>query len=91
MESTKKATPPATKMIFLGILLDSVKQTLSIDAECLQSIKDMVEEWLMKNVSTLSELQKLVGQLSFTATCVREGCLFFSRILTVLKEAYATN
>ena len=33
LESVQKATPPSTKMVFLGILLDSESQTLSIDSE----------------------------------------------------------
>ena len=84
-------TPPATQMIFLGILLDSVQQTLSIDGERLQCIQSAVHEWLDKKFATLNELQKLIGLLSFAATCVCEGHLFFSRILTVLREAYIAN
>ena len=42
LESGSKATPPSTKMIFLGIQLDSVTQTLSIDAERASQIKDTV-------------------------------------------------
>ena len=75
-------------MTFLGILLDSVSQTLSIDDDRLRQIKQTVNEWLTKKSTNLHELQCLVGMLSFTATCVHEGRLFFSRILTVLKQAY---
>ena len=88
LESVQKATPPSTKMVFLGILLDSINQTLSIDSERLQNIKATVSIWLNKSKALLNELQKLIGLLSFAATCVREGQLFFSSILTVLKEAY---
>ena len=88
LESVQKATPPSTKMVFLGILLDSINQTLSIDSERLQNIKATVSIWLNKSKASLNELQKLIGLLSFAARCVREGRLFFSRILTVLKEAY---
>ena len=34
----------------------------------------------------LNELQSLIGVLSFAASCVREGRLFFSRLLNLLKE-----
>ena len=83
LELVQKATPPSTKMVFLGILLDSESQTLSIDSERLKIIKSTVHFWLNKKTASLNELQKLVGLLSFAATCVREGCLFFSRILSV--------
>ena len=78
-------------MTFLGIFLNSVSQTLSIDAERLLSIKVTVSQWLRKNSASLHELQCLVGMLSFAATCVHEGRLFFSRILIVWKEAYQTK
>ena len=78
-------------MVFLGIVLDSINQTLSIDSERLQNIKATVHIWLNKNNASLNELQKLIGLLSFAATCVRESRLFFSRILTILKEAYIAN
>ena len=91
LESVQKATPPSTRMVFLGIVLDSIKQTLSIDSERLQNIKATVHIWLNKNIASLNELQKLTSLLSFVATCVREGRLFFSRILTILKEAYIAN
>ena len=41
-----------------------------------------------KYSASLYELQCLVRMLSFAATCVHEGHLFFSRILTVLKTVY---
>ena len=91
LESLHKASPPSTKMTFLGILLNSVAQTLSINAERLLLIKITVAEWLRKNSASLHELQSLVGMLSFAATCVCEGRLFFSRVLIVLKEAYQTK
>ena len=36
LESAAKASPPSTKMLFLGIQLDSIKQTMEIDAERLK-------------------------------------------------------
>ena len=88
LESVRKTSPPLTKMTFLGILLDSVSQTVSIDSDRLSQIKEIVSLWLSKSTASLQELQCLVGMLSFTATCVHEGHLFFSHILVVLKQAY---
>ena len=42
LESVGKATPPSTKMIFLGIQLDSISQTLSIDTDRVFQIKNTV-------------------------------------------------
>ena len=91
LELVNKATPPSMKMLFLGIQLDSVSQTLSIDMARVSEIKFTVHQWRNKQSASLHDLQCLVGMLSFAATCVQEGHLFFSRILTILKDAYHTK
>ena len=86
LESKAKACEPATAMVFLGIKLDSIKQTVSIDNERLTQIKELTAAWLDKSTASIKELQSLIGVLSFAASCVREGRLFFSRLLNLLKE-----
>ena len=70
LESVNKATPPSIKMLFLGIQLDSVSQTLSIDMARISEIKCTVHQWWNRQSASLHELQCLVGMLSFAATCV---------------------
>ena len=91
LESVNKATPPLTKLIFLGIQFDSVNQTLSIDMTRVVEIKCTVRQLRDKQIASLHDLKCFVGLLSFAATCVQEGRLFFSRILMVLKDAYHTK
>ena len=86
LESTSKAVAPSTIMVFLGIELNSVSQTLRIDHVRVQQIEDLTSLWLDKKHANLKEIQQLVGVLSFAASCVREGRLFFSRILGLLKQ-----
>ena len=86
LESTAKATPPCQIMVFLGIELNLVSQTLRIDDTRLADIKHIMYIWLNKSTATLKEIQSLVGILSFAASCAREGRLFFSRLLVLLKE-----
>ena len=86
LESTAKATPLCHVMVFLGIELNSVSQTLRIDDSRLSDIKSITLRWLNISIATLKEIQSLVGTLSFAASCVREGWLFFSRLLILLKE-----
>ena len=83
LESVQKVTPPSTKMVFLGILLDSESQTLSIDLERLKIIKSTVHFWLNKNTASLNELQKLVGLLSFAATCLKRTSVFLENFNSV--------
>ena len=70
LESVNKATPSSTKMIFLGIQLDSVNQTLSIDMTRVVEIKCTVHQWLDKQFTSLHDLQCWVGLFSFAATCI---------------------
>ncbi len=60
-----KACEPATKMIFIGILFDSVKMSLEVTPERLQEIRTLVSAWLRKSNATKKEVQSLIGKLSF--------------------------
>ena len=86
LESSSKASPPNTKMVFLGIQLDSVKQTMEIDSQRLSAIKLEISKWMGRKHACLKDVQSLVGSLSFCASCIPEGRLFFSRILSFLKS-----
>ena len=86
LESTSKATPPSSIMVFLGIQLDSIKQTLEIDSVRLASIQQEIGKWMGKTHAKLKEVQSIVGSLSFCASCIPEGRLFFFRILSFLKS-----
>ena len=44
LESKSKASEPATSMVFLGIKLDSVEQTVSIDSDRLVQIKQLTAQ-----------------------------------------------
>ena len=85
LESAAKASPPSTKMLFLGIQLDSIKQTMEIDAERLKNIKAEIACWMGKKYPTLKQVQSIIGSLSFCASCIPKGRLFFSRILFFMK------
>ena len=54
LESVNKATPPLTKMLFLGIQLDSVSQTLSIDIARVSEVKHTVHQWQNKQSASFA-------------------------------------
>jgi len=84
-ESVAKACAPSTCMLFLGILLDTVRLTLSVTSERLTEILDLLKVWQNKTSATKKEVQSLVGKLNFVAKCVRPGRLFISRMLEFLR------
>ena len=83
-ESTHKRCPPDVIMTFLGISMDSVRMLLSLTADRLSEIKSELQQWSGRSSATKKELQHLIGKLSFAATTVRSGRLFFSRIITFM-------
>ena len=84
-EAESKAHPPSTQMIFLGVLFNTDDLTLSISAQRLIEIKQLMGEWIQKNQATKKQLQSLIGVLKFVAACVIPGRSFFARMYFTMK------
>ena len=76
MEKTCWAT---TMLGFLGLLLNTVDQTVSIPADKLQKAKLMLETLIAKKKVTILQLQKLTGFLNFLCRAVVPGRAFTRR------------
>jgi hypothetical protein len=87
-ESKSKACLPSEKMIFLGVLFNSLTMTMEVTEERLIEIRNLVEFWLKKDRSALKEVQSLIGKLNFVAACVRPGRVFISRLINWLSDIY---
>ena len=61
----KKLDPPTQKITFLGIEIDSNRQTLRVPSNKLQEIKEEVKYWLNKKSYTKKQLQRIIGQLNY--------------------------
>ena len=84
-ESLSKACPPSTVTTCLGVQINTVDMTLSVTPERLDELVVLLSHWLAKKSATRSELQSLVGKLSFVSKCVRQSRLFLARILAMLR------
>ena len=84
-EAEAKTVFPTTKMLFLGILFNTVSLTLEISKDRLDEIKGLLVDWLSKTHVTRKELETMVGKLSFVSSCVRPGRLFISRLLEFMR------
>ena len=84
-ESLSKACPPATIQTCLGVQFDTVQMTLSYTPTRLTEIETLLVSWSTQKSATKSELQSLVGKLSFISKCVQQSRLFLSRILALLR------
>lgn len=85
-ESMEKAAAPSHRMIFLGIMFDTVEMSLEIDEERISEILLLLSVWCSKEFVTLKELRSLLGKLHFISSCVRPGRIFVSRLLNWLRD-----
>ena len=84
-ESVGKCCPPSTKMVFLGVLFDTLDMTLSITPERLIEIKSLLQLWSSKTHATKKEVQSIIGKLNFVAACVKPGRIFLARMFAFLR------
>jgi hypothetical protein len=82
-----KLEGPSQRMKFLGIVLDSVSMSASLDGERLQQIKEELRQWAARRTASIRQTQSLIGLLAFACKCVRPGRIFLHRMLMKLAEA----
>ena len=75
-----KLEGPAIHISFLGIMLDSEAQILSLTQDKLEDILHRVHLWLGRRSATKCELLSLIGRLSFASKVVPVGRLFLRRL-----------
>ena len=83
--SMNKLEGPATLMVFLGILFDTISMTIRLDEERLASIHSELNEWNNRTTASREQLQSLTGVLSFASKVVAPGRTFLRRMIDHLK------
>ena len=89
--SQKKLVAPATQVTCLGVLIDTVKGTVSIPPEKLDQINATVRQWLSKSVVSKHQLQSLLGLLLYVHKCVKPARIFVNRMLELLRSSHASQ
>ena len=85
-EAIEKAVPPTTRMEFLGNTVDTIKMTLEVSKNRRVELCNLLQQWCNRDMFTLKQLQTLIDKLSFVTNCIRAGCVFINRLLTVLRR-----
>ena len=80
----KKAVPPTQQLVFLGILIDTISQTLSLPEDKLVKLRSVVKEFLQRHKSSKRQLQSLAGKLNWACKAVYGGRTFLWRILDAM-------
>ena len=86
LENLSKACPPATTQIVLGVLIDTVKGTVSVPEGRMREIIPLVNKWQGKKKSSKIELQSLIGKLQYITKCVQQSRVFLNRLLEALRS-----
>ena len=87
----KKTEGPATKLVFLGIEIDTVEGVMRLPSEKLQRLQLEIQRWMERKSTTKRELLSLIGQLQHACCVVRPGRSFLRRMIalsTVPKELH---
>ena len=89
-ESSEKACPPSTCMVFLGVEFDSEKLIMRVPGEKIQELRSELGVWERRTTSTRRELQSIIGKLFWVSKMVRHSRPFIGRLLQQLRATQGT-
>jgi hypothetical protein len=81
----EKTVGPTQQLVFLGILIDVLSQTVSVPPDRLAELKLLVSDTLGRSGLSYKGFSKVLGKLSFAAQCVRASTAFLRRLFDALK------
>ena len=77
----KKIEGPLPILIFLGIILDTIRQEIRLPPQKLQELVMLLQQWRAKHVCTKRELLQLIGKLAHATKVVVAGRTFLRRMI----------
>ena len=80
-----KTEGPSTRLVFLGIEIDSVSETLRLPGPKLQRLRSEILRWESRKTCTKRELLSLIGQLQHACCVVKQGRSFLRRMVELSK------
>ena len=81
----EKTEGPTTNLVFLGLTIDSSKQTVTIPQSKLQELRLLIVAILKKKKCTLKEVQSIIGSLNFACRAIAPGRAFLRRLICSIK------
>lgn len=82
-----KTTGPVTKLVFLGIEIDSVAKSLRLPDDKLHRLQENIREWQGRRTCTKRDLLSIIGLLQHACCVVRPGRSFLRRMITLATKA----
>jgi len=87
----EKKDGPTHRLVFLGIIIDTVLGQLILPQEKLQRLLEAVEVWIRKRSCTRRELESLIGTLQHACKVIKPGRVFLRRLIARLSVAKASH
>ena len=84
-----KTVGPSTRMVFLGIEIDTVAGTLRLPSDKLAKLQRMLQEWAGKKSARKRDLQVILGHLNHACKVIRPGRSFLRNMIALLKVAHS--
>jgi hypothetical protein len=82
--SPEKTEGPTTKIVVLGLEIDTVASTISVPPARMQTLRALLPQWLNQKEISKKELQRVIGALSFCCYGVRWGRAFLRRLINAM-------
>jgi hypothetical protein len=79
-DAPEKTEGPTTSLVYLGIRIDTVEMSISLDRPRVLSILAIVEELQGRSTCSLRQLQSTLGTLQWAAQVVRHGRTFLQHL-----------
>ncbi len=79
-----KVVYPCQRLIFLGVEIDSITQTLSLPEDKLNKLRSELVTWTSKKRATKRELEQLVGRLNWASRVITGGRTFLRRLIDLM-------
>ena len=77
----EKIEGPSSTLVFLGIMLDTTKQEISLPQQKLEELKCLIAVWKGRSSCTKRELLQLIGKLAHATKVVVAGRTFLRRMI----------
>ena len=84
--SQHKLVPPTQRLVFVGVQLDTISCTMTLPAEKLADLYNVISSFQNKRRATKTQLQRLAGKLNWACRVVYGGCTFLRRILDTMNS-----
>ena len=80
----RKSVSPCTRLIILGIEIDTCTQTLSIPQDELTMLREDILAWQGKKAASKRSMQSLLGRMNWAAKCVRAAWSYMRRFISLI-------